>query len=144
VLKDFCTLGIRGAGRRRSQLLGGLYQQGGTCYSQTVMALYSAHDDGRFKPSQRKVLLFGCVSTENSSLIKGTTRWVCRGEHSAYHHGSITSGTIVAQNFCGSNNVNLLTRHLVSSERATWGGRTPLHHTLSWKLSPEPFFRGRR
>jgi DNA topoisomerase-2 len=44
-------------------------------------------------------------------------------------------GTIVnmAQNCCGSNNVNLL-RHLVSSERAAWGGRTPLHPIIFTKL----------
>ena len=64
-----------------------------------------------FKPSQRKVL-FGCLKRnliENEIKVAQLAGYV--SEHSAYHHGEASlCGTIVnmAQNFVGSNNINLL------------------------------------
>jgi len=63
-----------------------------------------------FKPSQRKVL-FGCFKRKlkNDAKVAQLVGYV--SEHAAYHHGeSSLSDTIVgmAQDFVGSNNVNLL------------------------------------
>jgi DNA topoisomerase-2 len=81
--------------------------------------LFSNYDNKRsiphmmdgLKPSQRKVL-FGCIKRKLRGEIKVAQLVGYVGEHSAYHHGEASlQGTIVnmAQNFCGSNNVNLLT-----------------------------------
>lgn len=62
------------------------------------------------KPSQRKIL-FGCFKRGLRSEIKVAQLAGYVGEHAAYHHGEASlCGTIVgmAQNFVGSNNVNLL------------------------------------
>jgi len=64
-----------------------------------------------FKPSQRKVL-FACFKRKLKTEIKVAQLAGYIGEHAAYHHGEASlTGTVVnmAQNFCGSNNVNLLT-----------------------------------
>eukprot|EP00977_Amphora_coffeiformis_P007253 scaffold1573_cov173-Amphora_coffeaeformis.AAC.10 len=82
--------------------------------------LFSLYDNMRsiphvmdgFKPSQRKVL-FGCLKrklTKGEIKVAQLTGYIA--EHSAYHHGETSlQGTIVcmASNYCGSNNVNLLT-----------------------------------
>lgn len=63
------------------------------------------------KPSQRKVL-FGCFKRKLKNEIKVAQLTGYIAEHSAYHHGEASlQQTIInmAQNFCGSNNVNLLT-----------------------------------
>lgn len=81
--------------------------------------LFSKYDNERsiphfidgFKPSQRKVL-FGCFKRNLKGEIKVAQLVGYVAEHSAYHHGEASlQGTIVnmAQNFVGSNNVNLLT-----------------------------------
>jgi DNA topoisomerase-2 len=62
------------------------------------------------KPSQRKIL-FGCLKRGLRSEIKVAQLAGYVSEHAAYHHGEASlCGTIVgmAQNFVGSNNVNLL------------------------------------
>lgn len=62
------------------------------------------------KPSQRKIL-FGCFKRGLRSEIKVAQLAGYVGEHAAYHHGEASlCGTIVgmAQNFVGSNNINLL------------------------------------
>jgi DNA topoisomerase-2 len=62
------------------------------------------------KPSQRKIL-FGCFKRGLRSEIKVAQLAGYVSEHAAYHHGEASlCGTIVgmAQNFVGSNNVNLL------------------------------------
>lgn len=64
-----------------------------------------------FKPSQRKVL-FACIKRKLKAEIKVAQLAGYIGEHTAYHHGEASlHGAIVnmAQSFCGSNNVNLLT-----------------------------------
>jgi DNA topoisomerase II len=64
-----------------------------------------------FKPSQRKVL-FSCFKRKLKAEIKVAQLAGYISEHSAYHHGEASlTGTIIgmAQNFVGSNNINLLT-----------------------------------
>ena len=81
--------------------------------------LFSRYDNVRsiphlidgFKPSQRKVL-FGCFKRRLKGEVKVAQLTGYIAEHSAYHHGEQSlQGAIVgmAQNFCGSNNLNLLT-----------------------------------
>jgi DNA topoisomerase-2 len=63
-----------------------------------------------FKPSQRKVL-FSCFKRNLKREIKVAQLAGYISEHSAYHHGeaSLTQTVIgMAQNFIGSNNINLL------------------------------------
>ncbi|CAK8988494.1 DNA topoisomerase 2 (DNA topoisomerase II), partial [Durusdinium trenchii] len=62
------------------------------------------------KPGQRKVL-FGCFKKKLTGEIKVAQLSGYVAEQSAYHHGeSSLQGTIIgmAQNFVGSNNINLL------------------------------------
>lgn len=62
------------------------------------------------KPSQRKVL-FGCLKRNLHQEIKVAQLAGYVSEHAAYHHGEASlNGTIIgmAQNFMGSNNINLL------------------------------------
>ena len=62
------------------------------------------------KPSQRKIL-FGCFKRGLRSEVKVAQLAGYVSEHAAYHHGEASlTGTIVgmAQNFVGSNNLNLL------------------------------------
>lgn len=63
-----------------------------------------------FKPSQRKVM-FGCFKRKLKSDVKVAQLVGYIGEHAAYHHGETSlSDTIVgmAQDYVGSNNINLL------------------------------------
>jgi DNA topoisomerase-2 len=100
-------------------------QEDGVKYSDFInkeLILFSQADNQRsiphlmdgFKPSQRKVL-FACIKkklTHAKPEMKVAQLAGYIGEHSAYHHGEASlHGTIVnmAQSFCGSNNVNLLT-----------------------------------
>ena len=82
------------------------------------LILFSMYDNQRsipslcdgFKPSERKIL-FGCFKRNLRDEIKVAQLVGYISEHSAYHHGEQSlSGTIVAmaQNFVGSNNINLL------------------------------------
>jgi len=97
-------------------------QEEGVRYSEFInkeLILFSQADNQRsiphvmdgFKPSQRKVL-FSCFKRKLRSEIKVAQLAGYVSEHSAYHHGEASlNGTIVnmAQTFCGSNNINLLT-----------------------------------
>merc|ERR1719183_2517102 len=63
-----------------------------------------------FKPSQRKVL-YCCFKRNLRTDCKVAQLVGYVGEHSAYHHGEMSlAGTIIsmAQDFVGSNNLNLL------------------------------------
>lgn len=63
------------------------------------------------QPSQRKIL-FSCFKRKLKNEIKVAQLTGYVAEHSAYHHGeaSLQQAIIgMAQNFCGSNNINLLT-----------------------------------
>lgn len=62
------------------------------------------------KPGQRKVL-FTCIKRNDKKEIKVAQLAGSVAEHSAYHHGEASlMSTIIglAQNFVGSNNINLL------------------------------------
>ena len=62
------------------------------------------------KPSQRKVL-YGCIKKGLYSDIKVAQLSGYISEHTSYHHGEVSlQGTIInmAQDFVGSNNINLL------------------------------------
>lgn len=63
-----------------------------------------------FKPSQRKIL-FACFKRNLNHEIKVAQLAGYVAEHSAYHHGEQSlcmTITSMAQNFVGSNNLNLL------------------------------------
>jgi DNA topoisomerase-2 len=63
-----------------------------------------------FKPSQRKVL-YGCIKKGLYSDIKVAQLSGYISEHTSYHHGEASlQGTIInmAQDYTGSNNINLL------------------------------------
>jgi DNA topoisomerase-2 len=63
-----------------------------------------------FKPSQRKVI-FGCIKRNLTGEIKVAQLSGYISEHTSYHHGEASlQGTIInmAQDFVGSNNINLL------------------------------------
>jgi DNA topoisomerase-2 len=75
----------------------------------SVMRSVPSIMDG-FKPSQRKVL-YCCFKRNLRSDCKVAQLVGYVGEHSAYHHGEMSlSGTIIgmAQDYVGSNNINLL------------------------------------
>merc|ERR1719277_1483317 len=75
----------------------------------SVMRAVPSIMDG-FKPTQRKVL-YCCFKRNLRSDVKVAQLVGYIGEHSAYHHGEASlAGTIIsmAQDFVGSNNVNLL------------------------------------
>lgn len=62
------------------------------------------------KPSQRKII-FACFKRNLTSEIKVAQLVGYVAEHSAYHHGEQSlcmAITSMAQNFVGSNNINLL------------------------------------
>lgn len=82
------------------------------------LILFSVADNERsiphyldgLKPSQRKVL-FGCFRRNLTSEAKVAQLAGYISEHSAYHHGEVSlTQTIIgmAQNYVGSNNINLL------------------------------------
>ena len=63
------------------------------------------------KPSQRKIL-FACLKRNLQQEIKVAQLAGYTSEHAAYHHGEMSlNGAIIgmAQNYVGSNNINLLT-----------------------------------
>ncbi len=63
-----------------------------------------------FQPSQRKIL-FSCLKRKLVSDVKVAQLSGYVSEHAAYHHGeaSLQGGIVqLAQDFCGSNNLNLL------------------------------------
>ena len=63
-----------------------------------------------FKPGQRKVM-FTCIKRNDKREVKVAQLAGSVGEKSAYHHGEASlMGTIInlAQDYVGSNNINLL------------------------------------
>ncbi|XP_076242907.1 DNA topoisomerase 2 [Calliopsis andreniformis] len=82
------------------------------------LVLYSNYDNVRsipsmvdgLKPGQRKVL-FTCLKRNDKREVKVAQLAGSVAEHSAYHHGEMSlMATIInlAQNYVGSNNINLL------------------------------------
>jgi DNA topoisomerase II len=111
------------------------------------LILFSHYDNDRsiphlvdgLKPSQRKVL-YGCFKRKlykNEIKVAQLVGYVA--EHSAYHHGEASlQGTIVnmAQNFVGSNNVNLLTPSGQFGTRRMGGGDAASARYIFTKLEP--------
>mmetsp|Transcript_46514 Transcript_46514/g.101189 ORF Transcript_46514/g.101189 Transcript_46514/m.101189 type:complete len:590 (+) Transcript_46514:3-1772(+) len=90
------------------------------------------------KPTQRKVL-FSCFKRNLRSDAKVAQLVGYIGEHSAYHHGeSSLSSTIVsmAQDFVGSNNVNLLVPSGQFGTRASGGKDSASARYIYTRLSP--------
>ena len=82
------------------------------------LILFSMYDNQRcipclcdgLKPSERKIL-FGCFKRNLRSEIKVAQLTGYIGEVSSYHHGEISLSqtiTALAQDYVGSNNINLL------------------------------------
>lgn len=69
-----------------------------------------AHAIDGLKPGQRKIL-YGCFKKKLTEEIKVTQLSGYIAEHSSYHHGETSlhsTITRMAQDFVGSNNINLL------------------------------------
>lgn len=76
-----------------------------------------------FKPGQRKVI-YTCLKRNDKKEVKVAQLAGSVAEHSAYHHGEVSlMGTIVnlAQNYIGSNNINLLMPNGQFGTRLTGG-----------------------
>ncbi|OWB67653.1 hypothetical protein B5S30_g3016 [[Candida] boidinii] len=76
-----------------------------------------------FKPSQRKIL-YGCYKRNLTGEIKVSQLVGYIGEHTGYHHGeaSLTQSIVsLAQDFVGSNNLNVLVPHGGFGSRAAGG-----------------------
>lgn len=95
------------------------------------LILYSMADNIRsipsvvdgFKPSQRKIL-FGCYKRNLRGEIKVSQLEGYIAEHTGYHHGDaslIQTIISLAQDFVGSNNMNLLFPHGGFGSRASGG-----------------------
>eukprot|EP00933_Yihiella_yeosuensis_P033011 TRINITY_DN26703_c0_g1_i1.p1 TRINITY_DN26703_c0_g1~~TRINITY_DN26703_c0_g1_i1.p1 ORF type:complete len:977 (-),score=291.70 TRINITY_DN26703_c0_g1_i1:158-2722(-) len=91
-----------------------------------------------FKPSQRKVL-FGCFKRKLKNDVKVAQLVGYVSEHAAYHHGeSSLSETIVgmAQDFTGSNNLNLLVPQGQFGTRLQGGKDSASARYIYTRLSP--------
>ncbi|CAJ1380286.1 unnamed protein product [Effrenium voratum] len=90
------------------------------------------------KPTQRKVL-YCCFKRNLRSDVKVAQLVGYVGEHSAYHHGEASlSGTIVsmAQDFVGSNNLNLLVPSGQFGTRAQGGKDAASSRYIYTRLAP--------
>lgn len=90
------------------------------------------------KPGQRKVL-FTCLKRNDKREVKVAQLAGSVAEHSAYHHGEVSlSMTIVnlAQNFVGSNNINVLEPRGQFGTRLTGGKDCASARYIFTKLSP--------
>lgn len=123
--KEWLTNGMEERKRRRELGLPELYLYGKDTKSVTYndfvnkeLILFSNMDNERsipslvdgLKPGQRKII-FTCVKRNDKREVKVAQLAGSVAEHSAYHHGemSLTSTIInLAQDFVGSNNINLL------------------------------------
>ncbi|XP_026468144.1 DNA topoisomerase 2 [Ctenocephalides felis] len=110
------------------------------------LVLYSNADNVRsipcsmdgMKPGQRKVL-FTCLKRNDKREVKVAQLAGSVAEKSAYHHGEMSlQGTIVnlAQNFVGSNNINLLMPNGQFGTRLTGGKDAASARYIFTMLSP--------
>ncbi|KAG7209142.1 hypothetical protein KM043_015285 [Ampulex compressa] len=110
------------------------------------LVLYSNYDNVRsipnmmdgFKPGQRKVL-FTCLKRNDKREVKVAQLAGSVAEHSAYHHGEMSlMATIInlAQNFVGSNNINLLQPIGQFGTRLTGGKDSASPRYIFTMLSP--------
>ncbi len=93
------------------------------------------------KPSQRKIL-WACLKRNLTSEIKVAQLAGYVSEHAAYHHGEASlNGAIVgmAQNFVGSNNINLLSP--IGQFGSRYGGGTDASSERYIFTSLEPIVR---
>ena len=91
-----------------------------------------------FKPSQRKIM-FGVFKKKLTKEIKVAQLSGYVSEHSAYHHGEASlNGTIVnmAQDFVGSNNLNLLTPNGQFGTRLEGGKDSASERYIFTQLAP--------
>lgn len=91
-----------------------------------------------FKPGQRKVL-FTCIKRNDKKEVKVAQLSGSVAEQSAYHHGEQSlCSTIVnlAQNFVGSNNINLLEPRGQFGTRLTGGKDSASPRYIFTKMSP--------
>ncbi|KAF7282810.1 hypothetical protein GWI33_001951 [Rhynchophorus ferrugineus] len=91
-----------------------------------------------FKPGQRKVL-FTCLKRNDKREVKVAQLAGSVAEHSAYHHGEVSlCMTIVnlAQNFVGSNNINLLEPRGQFGTRLSGGKDSASPRYIFTKMSP--------
>jgi DNA topoisomerase II len=91
-----------------------------------------------FKPSQRKVL-YACFKRNLTSEVKVAQLSGYCAEHTAYHHGEASlQSTIVgmAQDFVGSNNINLLVPSGQFGTRLTGGADAASPRYIFTYLSP--------
>jgi len=103
----------------------------------SVMRSVPSIMDG-MKPTQRKVM-FCCFKRNLRSDVKVAQLVGYIGEHSAYHHGeSSLAGTIIAmaQDFVGSNNINLLTPSGQFGTRAQGGSDHASARYIYTRLMP--------
>ena len=90
------------------------------------------------KPGQRKVL-YTCFYRNDKKEVKVAQLGASVAEKSAYHHGEVSlAGTIVnlAQNFVGSNNINLLQPIGQFGSRLQGGKDAASPRYIFTKLSP--------
>jgi DNA topoisomerase-2 len=91
-----------------------------------------------FKSSQRKVL-YGCIKKGLYSDMKVAQLSGYISEHTSYHHGEVSlHGTIInmAQDFVGSNNINLLSPSGVFGTRLQGGKDSASPRYIFTKLQP--------
>merc|ERR1719183_2115257 len=103
----------------------------------SVMRSVPSIMDG-FKPTQRKVL-YCCFKRNLRSDVKVAQMVGYVGEHSAYHHGEMSlSGTIIsmAQDYVGSNNINLLVPSGQFGTRACGGSDHASARYIYTRLAP--------
>merc|ERR1740123_1590875 len=103
----------------------------------SVMRSVPSIMDG-FKPTQRKVL-YCCFKRNLRTDMKVAQLVGYVGEHSAYHHGEMSlAGTIIsmAQDFVGSNNVNLLVPSGQFGTRLQGGSDHASSRYIYTRLSP--------
>lgn len=90
------------------------------------------------KPSQRKVL-YGCIKKGLYTDMKVAQLSGYISEHTSYHHGEVSlQGTIInmAQDFVGSNNINLLSPSGQFGTRITGGKDSASPRYIFTKLQP--------
>ncbi|XP_024944592.1 DNA topoisomerase 2 isoform X2 [Cephus cinctus] len=110
------------------------------------LVLFSNYDNVRsipnmidgFKPGQRKVL-YTCLKRNDKREVKVAQLAGSVAEHSAYHHGEMSlMATIInlAQNFVGSNNINVLQPIGQFGTRLTGGKDSASPRYIFTMLSP--------
>ena len=128
-----------------------LYKEGvqEVSYSEFIykeLILFSVYDVERsipsvvdgFKPGQRKVM-FTCLKRNDQKQVKVAQLAGAVGEQSAYHHGEASlTGTMVklAQNYVGSNNINLLQPNGQFGTRLAGGKDSSAPRYIHTQMSP--------